>query len=625
MCGICGFFCDAGGVGDSPERLDRMIAALAHRGPDGSGRFHADGIGLGHARLSIIDLEGGRQPLSNEDESLVLVCNGEIYNYRELRSGLLERGHRFRTASDSEVILHLWEEQGERCLDQLRGMFAFALYDRKSRQIFLARDRFGQKPLYYYQDAQGLIFASEIKSILCHPQVPRELDVAALDGFLFYQFVPDERTLFQGIRAVPPAGYAVVSQQRCEIRRYWNPQQDKTDLGAYSPAERVTATETALLDAVQSHLVSDVPVGIFLSGGIDSSLLAAMAGKTVSGKMKSFSIGFDDQRYDETEYARIAAKHAGTEHTVFRFNPDEVMAGIHELSGLMDQPLADDAALPLLFLSRQAAREIKVVLTGDGGDELFAGYAKYRGLAGRRRSGFGTWLRERWIAPRELAGCAPDPFSLRRLKSRLGLKWFPELAGCYYKHFWEGWDRNALYSPELRQRLSAETFPFPPDPPVDVQAATALSELLWWDRISYLPGALLLKTDMATMAYGLEARAPFLDHLLAAHAAGIPEQEQVSGTETKRVLRRLAEKWLPEELVHRPKRGFGLPLRSWLQNELAPWVKELLLESSVTVPRYFSEERVTRLIQEHVAGRANHTGRIYTLLVFELWHRKYLS
>lgn len=625
MCGICGFVCDAGSAGDSPEQLDRMIAALTHRGPDGNGRFHTAGVGLGHARLSIIDLEGGRQPLCNEDESLVLVCNGEIYNYRELRSGLLERGHRFRSASDSEVILHLWEEQGERCLEHLRGMFAFALYDRKTKRLFLARDRFGQKPLYYYQAAGRFIFASEIKAILCHPEVPRELEVAALDGFLFYQFVPDNRTLFQGVKAVPPAGCAVVSRQGYEIRRYWNPQQHKNNLAAFSPAERIASTEAVLLDAVESHLVSDVPVGIFLSGGIDSSLLAAMASKISSAKMKSFSIGFDDSRYDETEYARIAAEHAGTEHTVFRFNPDEVMAGIHELSGLMDQPLADDAALPLLFLSRQAAREIKVVLTGDGGDELFVGYAKYRGLAGRRRSVLGRWLRENWVAPRELAGCAPDPVSMRRLKSRFGLKCFPELAGCYYKHFWEGWDRYALYSEGVRRRLSEETFPFPPDPPANEQAASVLSELLWWDRIGYLPGALLLKTDMATMAYGLEARAPFLDHLLAAHAAGIPEQEQVSNTETKRILRRLAEKWLPGDLVHRPKRGFGLPLRSWLQNELAPWVEGLLLDSSVTVPRYFSEERVKNLIREHISGRANHTGRIYTLLTFELWHRKYLS
>ncbi len=619
MCGICGFL-GTRVADDAPAVLQRMLQSLAHRGPDGNACFTEGGVGLGHARLSIIDLQGGQQPLFNEDRSLVLVCNGEIYNHQKLRAELSERGHVFSSHSDSEVILHLWEELGEDCVHELRGMFAFALYDCKRQEVFLARDRFGQKPLYFHHSQLGLIFSSEIKGVLAHPGVPRELDVSALDGFLFYQYVPGARTLFRDIHALPPGCCARVSGSRCEIRHYWQPLQR-------SPLEEigdpVESTEAAVLDAVASHLVSDVPVGVFLSGGIDSSLVAAMAASFSAVQMDSFSIGFDDERYDETPYALAAAANAGTHHQVFRFDATTVRDGMYELATLMDQPLADDAALPLLFLSRQTAASIKVVLTGDGGDELFAGYGKYRGLAGRGRPLWQRWVRDNLLDPRGLAECQPDPFSLHRLRSRLGLKIFPELAACYYKHFWEGWDRYALYSHGLRQAVAADQMVFPQSPPRGLD--TALQAMSWWDQSGYLPGALLLKTDMTTMSASLEARAPLLDHHLAAHAAALRESDKVSGGQTKLVLRSVSERWLPENLVQRPKRGFGLPLKRWLQHDLASWVSDLLLRDSVTVPRYFNTDAVRTLLHQHQAGYRNHTGRIYTLLIFELWHRHYMS
>jgi len=620
MCGICGFL---GGrtPDDAPLMLQRMLTTIAHRGPDSSAWFDEATAGLGHARLSIIDLEGGQQPLFNEDENLVLVCNGEIYNYEELRAGLHARGHVFRTHSDSEVILHLWEEQGEDCLRELRGMFAFALYDRRRSKLFLARDRFGQKPLYFHHSRGQLVFGSEVKAILAHPDVSSELDSSALDGFLFYQFVPGARTLFRNIQAVPPGCFARVAGERCELRQYWRPLEAGSSTRVSD--DPLATTESALLDAVRSHMVSDVPVGVFLSGGIDSSLIAAMAARESAESIESFSVSFDDKRYDETQYAVVAAANAGTRHQVFRFNAEAVREGLHELAALIDQPLADDAALPLLFLSRQTADRVKVVLTGDGGDELFAGYDKYRRLDGHYRSPLQRKLRGRLVDPRDLAQCKPDRFALRRLRRRLGLKAFPELAGCYYKHFWEGWDRYALYSDRQLETLPDGGLPFPSNPPGDID--TALGAMAWWDQSSYLPGALLLKTDMTTMAAGLEARAPFLDHKLAAHAAQLNESDKIMNDQTKYILRRLAEHWLPDELAHRPKRGFGLPMKRWLQQDLSSWVSDLLVENSVTVPRYFRRESVHTLLQQHRAGHKNHTGRIYTLLVFELWHRHYMS
>jgi asparagine synthase (glutamine-hydrolysing) len=661
VCGICGCFA----AGDAPpiaaEILERMTAALAHRGPDGRG-VHIDGpCGLGHARLSIIDLAGGRQPILNEDGSVAVVCNGEIYNFETLRTELLQRGHRFRTKSDSEVLVHLWEDKGPACVERLRGMFAFAIYDRNRRLLFGARDRFGQKPLFYHWDGRTFAFASEIKGLLPLPHLERRLDAAALDQFLFYQFVPHPRTMFEGVRSLPPgctflveAGVedaaphacpsptgkgvnarfprdGAVNAARMTIARYWElrfePARDSEN--GRGDVEHLERVETGLDDAVASHLVSDVPVGLFLSGGIDSSLIAAFAAKHSGRPLKTFSIAFPEAGYDESPFARMAAAHVGSEHREFCFEPEHVIERLEKLAVTFDQPLADRAAMPLQMLAEQTAAEVKVVLTGDGGDELFAGYDKYRRAA--RGPHWGGWFERRFasaFSSSRLARCEADPLGVRKLRSRLARQLVPEQECSYFKHYWEGWDRRRLYSPEFAEQVGREFEALDArlaDDGDNTARLDPLNRMLRIDNAGYLPDDLLLKTDFSTMAFGLEARAPLLDHHLAEVAARLPVHLKATRQETKVALRRMSEKRLPPELVKRPKRGFAVPIRRWLQHELRDWTRDRLLTSSTTVPRYFRRDTVETILNEHAAGKRNHASKIYSLLVFELWHRKYLS
>ena len=628
MCGIAGFF-DA--CQDLSPRVrgyrGKMVTALAHRGPDGRGEFDAAAVALGHSRLSIIDLQTGAQPLTNEDGSVVVVANGEIYNHLELRNELAARGHRFRTDSDCEVLVHLWEEYGSACVEKLRGMFAFVLYDCQQRVLFAARDRFGQKPLFYHFEHSRLTFASEIKALLKCPWVARQVDLLALDQFLFYQFVPPPRTMLEGVQQLPPAHWMRVEHGRLQIERYWSLSDGTTGEGADD--DDLDRFEQAIDDAVASHLVSDVPVGIFLSGGIDSSIVAVLAARHSSDTLESFSIAFPGTRYDETAQARLASRSAGTNHHVFEFQPHDVPEQIAAAARAFDQPVADRAILPLMALSREASRFVKVVLTGDGGDEINAGYEKYRRVADSR-----TW--HRWLArrmpglldTRELARCCPDPLGYRRLRTRLALKLSPQESGRYFTGFWEGWQRHKLFAPDVRKAVVDRSPALPLQAGLEEAAAgrdpNALDELALWDQTGYLAGDLLLKTDYSTMSFGLEARAPLLDHHLATVANRLPDRLKATAAQTKVALRQIAARLLPKELVERPKRGFGVPMKRWLQNELSGWTREILLDSSATTGEFFQRRTIERTIDEHLLGRHNHTGRLYTLLVFELWFRHHI-
>lgn len=624
MCGICGFLDFQGNLSDADAILRRMTGTLAHRGPDGVGVFSDGSAGLGHTRLSIIDLAGGDQPLFNEDGSVALVCNGEIYNYKDLRRRLSRKGHRFRTASDSEVVLHLWEEAGAGCVEELRGMFAFALYDSRKRVMFGARDRFGQKPFFYHGQGNIFSFASEIKALLTLPHIRPELNPAASDQFLFYGYIPHPNTLFKGVHQLPPAHFFQADQSGLKIERYWRNRFSPPDR-EQSDSEYLEQLKADVADAVRSHLVSDVPVGIFLSGGIDSSLVAALAAGTDSKPLKSFSIAYPGHRYDESRYARMASDLLGTEHHEFAYSPDHIETSIDNMVRIFDQPLADPAALPLSFLSEQASRHVKVVLTGDGGDELFAGYGKYR--EAEKESALREWIIRRFpglFSLRELARCAPDPFQLRRLRSRTALRLLPTSQCLYSKNGWEGWHRHRLYSEEFRNQLSDAFDPVTPDLSDGHGDATALKTMLRIDQNRYLPDDLLLKTDYSTMAYGLEARAPFLDHHLAVTAASLPDHLLADRNETKIALRRIASELLPRELVQRPKRGFSVPIKKWFREELKDWTAGLLLDGAATVPRYFRRDTVKAVLDAHASGRQNHTRKIFILVVFELWHRHYL-
>ena len=649
MCGIAGYI-QLNGSNVDREKIERMVAALKHRGPDAQ-TVHLDGpVGLGHARLSIIDLEGGHQPLFNEDRSVAVICNGEIYNYRELRTELLCRGHQFRTGSDCEVIAHLWEEHGPQLVDRLRGMFAFVLYDNQQGIVFGARDHFGQKPLFYAQSPTRFAFASEVKGLLALDDVSRELDPQGLDQFLFYQFVPQPRTLFTQIKKLPAASHfelriPVVSPSRSlspdtsrtnvagksqrsvgtsalTIQSYWQP--------TFAPdtsktTNHLEVVEAGLIDAVQSHLVADVPVGVFLSGGIDSSLITAIAAKLSAGPLQTFSISFPGSEHDEAIFARTVATALHTKHREFPFAPSDMALALTQAAVLFDQPLADTAVLPLMALSQAASRYVKVALTGDGGDELFAGYRKYRRMTGIiSRLNWATKISGALFPIHKLAACHPDSLGLRKLQSRLAMAMVPDCRSEYSRLGWEGWERFSLYKPDWAESLNCDfetinqrnsTVPIPGD---------SLNAALRLDQGTVLADRLLLKGDYSTMAFGLESRAPLLDHYLAGIASRLPLHFKATPSTTKVALREIARRYLPEEIITRRKKGFSMPLDRWLRHELRDWTRTCLLDESVSLSRFFRRAAIEKLLAEHDAGE-NHAGRIHTLLTFELWYRHYVA
>ena len=665
MCGIAGYI----SLDHSPvdrEPIERMVTALKHRGPDAQ-TVHLDGqVGLGHARLSIIDLEGGHQPLFNEDRSIAVVCNGEIYNYRELTETLVRDGHQFRTGSDCEVLTHLWEESGPQMVDQLRGMFAFILYDRRQGIVFGGRDRFGQKPLFYHEGTNRIAFASEIKGLLVLPEVSRELDPLGLDQFLFHQFVPQPRTLFAGVKKLaagccfeiklsparennsfvetqipssngivhkihPNAGTDLTTEKSHSkpgrasffIQRYWSPTfaPDVT----MSDSDHLARVEDGLINAVESHMVADVPVGVFLSGGIDSSLITALAVKFNPEPLQTFSISFPGSEHDEAPFARSVAASLGTNHREFPFEPGDMRKVLTSAATLFDQPLADMAVLPLMALSRAAAEYVKVVLTGDGGDELFAGYRKYKRMVGI--PGRFQWLSQmssRLFPMHQLAACRPDPIGLRKIQSRLAMVIAPQCRSEYQRQSWEGWERFSLYQPDFAQTVinRFESISFTGDPAE--HKLSPLNQALKRDQGTVLADRLLLKGDYATMAYGLESRAPLLDHQLAAIAGKLPRHLKTTPKTTKVALREIAKRYLPDEIINRRKKGFSMPIDRWFRTDLKTWVRNCLLDDSVSLPRYFQRPAIESLLSEHAAGK-NHSVRIHSLLTFELWCRAYAT
>lgn len=634
MCGIAGY-CGFGKHPPDRSLLEGMLLALRHRGPDETA-IHIDGpVGLAHARLSIIDLQGGRQPLFNEDESIAVVVNGEIYNYRQLRAELISRGHQFRTGSDCEVIVHLWEECREQAVDKLRGMFAFVLYDRRTGTIFGARDRFGQKPLFYHVSPYGFAFASEIKGLLNAPGFSRDLDPIALDQFLFHQFVPQPRTLFEQIKRLPAASRFVVenvgkgtsewgtdAEARVKIDTYWHPTFVPEE--SLSDQEHLDRVESALLDAVESHLVADVPVGVFLSGGIDSSLITAMATQFIKEPPQTFSISFPKSRHDESPFARVVSSTFQTRHKDIPFEPEDYSRILTDAATLFDQPLADAAALPLLVLSEFAARDVKVVLTGDGGDELFAGYRKYRRMASLPGSlGWLTRWSEQAFPASILARCAPDPLGLRKCRTRIASLLAPATTSIYQREAWEGWERFQLYRPEMADRVGRR-FEAIIESSSPTRGIAPLNRALGTDQGTCLADRLLLKADYSTMAFGLEARAPLLDHLLADVAGKLPLHLKATSKTTKVALREISRRYLPAEIVDRRKKGFSMSTESWFRNELADWTKQCLIKDSVALPRYFAQQAIEQLLTEHQSGKKNHAARIHTLLTFELWMRAYM-
>ena len=628
MCGIAGvLYADRHRPPASPV-LRTMAARLAHRGPDGEGIWTQPGIGLIHRRLSIIDLATGDQPMANEDGSIHVVFNGEIYNFHELRRWLESRGHRFRTHSDTEVIVHLYEEAGPELVARLRGMFAFAIWDASQRTLLLARDRVGIKPLYIFRDAEKFLFASEPKAILAHPRVDPEVDVSALEDYLAYGVTTGTQSIFKGIEKVAPAHVLVVSADRlaCPPRRYW--QLHFTADHDLSLDRWVGEVRAKVDDAVRGHLLADVPVGAFLSGGLDSSIVTMTAASMQPG-LQTFSVGFDDRTFNELPYARLVAEQCRTAHREEIVTADAVSV-LDELSYYYDEPFADSSAVPTFLISKVARAHVKVALSGDGGDEAFGGYARYAHdlREATVREWLPTWVREvvlSRIAPRwPKADWLPRPLRARTLLTNISLPaasaYANTLAVCRQPL------RRRLLAPDLRATLNG----YDPASRVRDAYATApgddpLAGMIAADVGVTLPDDYLVKVDRASMANGLEVRPPLLDHELLELTARIPSRYKVSQGETKWLLKQAYAQHLPGGLLQRPKHGFEMPVDRWMAGPLQPVFESQVLPAAAPIGGLIDQQTARALLRDHVRGVARHGQVLWSLLVLAKWAERYLN
>ncbi|HET7037832.1 MAG TPA: asparagine synthase (glutamine-hydrolyzing) [Thermomicrobiaceae bacterium] len=624
MCGICGIYDYRDGQPAEPFTLRRMADAMRHRGPDDDGAFVDGGLGLGFRRLSIIDLAGGHQPMFNEDDSVVLVFNGEIYNYRELRDELLARGHAFQSNSDTEVIVHLYEEVGEACVERLRGMFGFALWDSRRRRLLLARDRLGIKPLYYTDFGGRLLFGSEIKAILEHPAVERRLDMDALGNFLALKYVPAPQTMFQGIRALEPGQFLVCDEDGVRLKRYWDlsfqPQHP-----ARREAEYAEELGALLRETVRMHLMSDVPFGAFLSGGLDSSTVVALMSEVLEQPVKTFAVVYEGEgaAYSEAPYARAVARRYGADHHEVTLTARDFMTQAERVIWHLDQPIADEAAVANFMVSRLAAEHVKMVLTGEGGDELFAGYARYSGerLSPLARRSPSVVRRAALAGARRLPGLRGPKLALYALAQpdevRRFSSWFP---------LFNAERRAQLLTPECASSLDAGG----PERVIAAALARAdasepLNRMLYVDSKLWLPDDLLARGDKTSMAASLEARVPLLDHKLVEFAAALPPSLKLHRLTRKYLLRKVAAPLLPPEIIERRKKGFAIPTSVWFRGEARDWVREILATDVLRQRGLFVPEYVASLLDEHERGFADHGQLIWGLLGVELWQRQYLD
>ncbi|MBV8955372.1 MAG: asparagine synthase (glutamine-hydrolyzing) [Solirubrobacterales bacterium] len=621
MCGIAGKIDFSGPV--DAELLHRMCAAMTHRGPDARGVWVDRGVGLGMQRLAIIDVAGGEQPIFNEDETIALVMNGEIYNFPDLRERLVRRGHRFSSHVDTEVLVHLYEDHGEDLVHHLRGMFAFALWDSRRRKLFCARDRVGKKPLFWARKGSRVWFASEIGALLQDSEIDRAIDPAAIDAYLAYQYVPHPMSAFREIRKLPPACTLSVTEQGETINRYWSLDFSRK-LDAMPQPELEQQLRAHLRVATRIRLMSEVPLGAFLSGGIDSSAVVAAMAEQLSEPVKTFSISFSDQDFDEIRYARMVAEQFGTDHHEFRVEP-EALAIMPKMARHYGEPFADPAAIPSFYLAELTRRHVTVALNGDGGDECFAGYARY--FATDRASRL-DWLPGtlKWAAPR-LAALLPrgaamysTPARIRRLSARLAET--PDTRWISYMSVFDSDARSRILSRGFRSQLEdSTTDDVILTPWHQSTAAERIDRLLDVDSNTYLPGALLVKIDIATMAHSVEARSPFLDQELMQFAASLPAELKLRGRDGKHILKSAMRGILPDEILDRKKMGFGVPLVSWFRNELRDLPQEILLDPGAVERGYFNRREIERVIHEHQHSQADHSYRLWALLQLEMWHR----
>jgi asparagine synthase (glutamine-hydrolysing) len=613
MCGICGIV-SASGPADS-ERLARMSSKLVHRGPDSYGTYVDGPVALAARRLAIIDLATGDQPIANEDETVHVAQNGELYNYRELRTELERAGHRFRTQGDTEVLVHLYEQEGAAFARRLRGMFAVALWDAKRRRLVLARDRFGIKPLYYRAHGGGLEFASELRAL------PRgEVDLDALEAFLAFNSIPAPLTIFRDARKLPPGHVLTWQDGDVRLERFARPAPASADeLREDDEAELVEELRARLRDSVRAHLVADVPVGVLLSGGIDSSALAALAAQETSEPVRTFSIGFEERSFDELADARLVARRYETQHRELVLRPDAALL-LPALADVFDEPFADSSALPTYLVSQLAARDVKVALSGEGGDELFGGYYTYVADLLATRTGRLASL-ARPVVERLPTSTARASFDYKAKRFARGA----HLPPLERHHAWK-----EIFSPEARAQLTGRRHDFDPvdlyrERFAETEGAELLARLQDVDLGIYLVDDLLVKTDRASMAHSLEARVPYLDAAVAAFALALPRRHRVNGLRKKVLLRKAVTPLVPDRIVRGKKRGFSIPAAAWLRGELEPFARDTLSAETLHRQGFFSAEAVRSLIDRHVAGDEDLSRQLWGLLAFTLWHERHVE
>jgi|RhiMethySRZTD1v2_1073278.scaffolds.fasta_scaffold202783_2 asparagine synthase (glutamine-hydrolyzing) len=627
MCGIAGkLYLDTDRYVAEHE-VRRMADIMIHRGPDGGGVWVEENVGLAHRRLAIIDLRpDASQPMCNEDGSIWITFNGEIYNFRELRNDLEARGHTFKTNSDTETIIHAFEEYGRDCVARLRGMFAFAIWNTRTRSLFLARDRLGKKPLFYARSCDRFVFASEIKAILADESIPIEVDPVALDHYLALGYIPAPLSAFRGIQKLPPAHWLEFSEGKLQIGRYWKLRYEpKQNLRL---GDAIAELRSNLAEAVRLRLVSDVPLGVFLSGGIDSSAIVAFMARAMDTPVQTFSVGFENEGFDERPFARMVAERYGAQHTELLVNPKAIEI-LPKIVWHYDEPFGDPSAVPSYAISELTRQYVKVVLNGDGGDENFAGYNRYvknrrarRGdiipLALRQNlAGKLQCLPEGWRQRQPLRKLATVAQAMAQEPERRYSRWFGQFGRD---------ERQALYTEEFRhvigccdpERLFVNAF-------AETDAEDWTDATLYTDINLYLPEDLLVKMDRASMAHSVEARSPFLDHVFMEFAATLPVGFKLAGGEKKRILRTALRGIVPDAILDRPKKGFDPPIAQWLRTDLREMTHDILLAPRSLQRGYFNHERLQTLLVEHDTAQEDHSLHLWELLMLELWHRAFVD
>lgn len=626
MCGICGLAHSDGRIGDR-EILHEMTTAIAHRGPDSDGFYTSHGVGLAMRRLAIIDVSGGDQPIANEDESIWIVFNGECYNYPEMRAELLRRGHKLSTKTDTECIVHFYEDEGDDCIKRLRGMFAFALWDKKKNRLLLGRDRLGKKPMYYTIQNGTLYFGSELSAIFAAvPQKP-EINLEAIDLYLSLQYIPDPLTAYDGIFKLPPASTLVWENGQAKINRYWDfSYQPKISGGENELAEELRAR---LREAVKMRLLSEVPLGAHLSGGLDSSIVVALMAELNSGPVKTFSVGFQEEEFSELPFARAVAQKYSTDHHEFTLTYGDIPATLEKIMHHFGEPFADASAIPLYHLSLLTRQYVTVALNGDGGDEDFAGYQRYwlDPLAN-------LYLKSPHFLTRSLvpsiAHRLPDrsnrPTGQSLINGFKRLEQLPRMdqraSILRWGSYFAPWQRQSLWKEEHWKNFRADNAQILLAQSFDKAEGSFLDRTLYTDLHNYLPGDLLVKADRMTMAASLEGRSPFLDHEIVEWSARLPDSLKVRGRSGKYLLKKAFAKYLPENVKSHGKQGFGIPLAAWFRGPLADWSRGLLLGRESPLSAWFNESVLQTLLDEHVQARADHGKRLYALAMLALWSKE---